>query len=87
MEYQLHRSWAGELASERGKWMKALFSYLALSGILIGAAITIAGQTGPNKQGGERKERTQVLIVDKRDGGRGGNGNSERADDHSRGRR
>jgi len=57
--------------------MKALFSYLALSGILIGAAITIAGQTGPNKQGGQRKERTQVLIVDKRNGGRGGNGNSE----------
>jgi hypothetical protein len=77
----------GDEESERGKWMKTLFSYLALSGILIGASITFAAQTGPNKQGGQRKERTQVLIVDKRDGGRGGNGNSERAGDHVRVRR
>jgi len=70
----------GELADGRGKWMKTVFSYLALSGILIGAALTATGQTGPNRQGGQRKERTQVLIVDKRDGGRNGNGNAGKRD-------
>jgi hypothetical protein len=54
--------------------MKTVFSYLALSGILIGAAVTIAEQTGPNRQA-PRKERTQALIVDKRDGARNGNSN------------
>jgi hypothetical protein len=75
------------MASERGNLMKTVFSYFALSGILIGAAVTIAGQTGPNRPGGQRKERTQALIVEKRDGARSGNGNTGRAGDQVRGRR
>ena len=67
----------GNGASGRGEGMKAVFSYLALSGILIGAvAATSRAQSGrPSSQGSQRKEKAQVVIVEKRDhGGKNGGG-------------
>lgn len=55
--------------------MKTLFSYLVLGGILSGTvAATVAAQSGPASQRGQRKEKAQAVIVEKKDHGRNGTG-------------
>jgi hypothetical protein len=55
--------------------MRTLFSYLVSGGILIGTvAAAVAAQSGPASQRGQKKEKAQAVIVEKKDHGRNGNG-------------
>ena len=68
--------------------MKPVFSYLALSGILIGAVgVAIHYQSWPSDQGSHQKQKAQVVMANKNESGRNGTGKNRNSPGPTKGQR